>query len=157
MLSSVPTITVTVIENNENREICSECNGECCKRHPCLLFPQDLKEVTIEKVTELLKGNYCLNYWEADEPVYFIQPKIKGDTRVVQDIWYGECIFFEDNLGCKLPFEDRPFSGKALIPDKEECIVPKGCGKESCKNAWIPYQSILLDAVRLLDTESDLC
>lgn len=139
------------MENNENKNICASCNGVCCKTHPCQLFPQDLKEITVEKIVELLNGNYCLDFWEGEYDFgYWIQPKVKNDNRYVQPIWHGECIFFEDAKGCQLTFENRPTQGKALVPNESNCTLPEEYNKIACRDAWKPYHHILKKALELV-------
>jgi len=137
------------MENNENKELCQKCGGACCKRHPCQVFPCDLKVVNVYEVLNLLKSGYCFDYWEGKTKIYWIQPKVKGNDDLIQPLWSngGSCIFLIDGIGCILTFEERPSQGKALVPSKVTCKLNGNYTKEDCKNAWIPYQDILKQAM----------
>lgn len=145
----IPKIENEQIPFNEDKTICGECGGKCCKSHPCSWFPQDLPEVTEEVLTKMVIRDFCFNYWDGEECTYFLQPKIKDihgypDDSIIQPIWCGECVFL-GKTGCKLPFEQRGSQGKALHPknDKGICFLPDGYSKRDCVDAWKPYQNII--------------
>jgi len=53
--------------NNENKEVCSNCGGQCCKSMGCQFSPRDFKEITFEVLRqEINKGNISIDWWEGD-------------------------------------------------------------------------------------------
>jgi len=141
------------MKNNETKDLCIKCGGKCCINHPCHFFPKDFKEITVKAIQELFDKGFCLNYWEDSPVVYFVQPKIKSDSSTIQALWGNyildikdSCIFLKED-GCSLSWKDRGTGGKGLVATKDKgCIVLDGCSKEDCKNSWIPYQDILMEA-----------
>lgn len=155
----------TIPKDHANFEVCSKCNGRCCKSHPCHVFPEDFDKITVDTVIKKLQEGYCLDYWENvkkdDERTYwYIRPSVKGKQHLLVDAtWGGECIFFENGKGCVLSERQRPSGGKALIPRKKpelECKEIEGYSKEDCYKLWLPYNDILEEAKKRLDNGSNI-
>lgn len=115
------------MKNNENKLICAECGGKCCKNMPGSVYPKDVPNGDIEAL--LRAGNYAIDWWEGDprkecgqigKASYYIRPKVKGVKRLFDPSWGGECIFLT-STGCKLSFEERPAGCKIVKPAKGGC------------------------------------
>ena len=145
-------------KKHENKEICSECGGECCKKLPCTVFPGDLNFINEEILTEMVKGKYCFDYWEGnptndnkydDVTAYFIRPKCKHETnKIVDASWGGECVFLTPK-GCQLHKSIRPSEGKALIPTpKRPCIGIGGWDKREASILWLPHNELITKIIK---------
>lgn len=71
------------MKNNENREICSKCGGNCCRRMPGQYVPDDLfdHEMTKEELKKFILevGNISIDCWNADDEsdykdYYYLRP-----------------------------------------------------------------------------------
>lgn len=150
------------IANNESADICSKCNGNCCKGMPGSMLPQEFgdseKEIE-DNLFEALKTNYAIDWWEGDPTgkdefsdlqAFFIRPRTKkAKHRIVDSSWGGECVFFESGKGCSLTFDKRPSECKALIPVKTDkpgikCYSSdKKLSKQGSAIAWIDKHEII--------------
>jgi Fe-S-cluster containining protein len=107
-------------ENNEDAKTCTKCGGECCKRYPGIIAPDDLGTTArdiLSKCRELLRtGGYQVDWWEGDPNIYFVRPKIMDHRSgsVFSPSWGGSCYFLAYN-GCKLSFEDRPLGCRVFF------------------------------------------
>ena len=130
-----------------NDKLCQECGGGCCKRLPGIAFPDDFTKPLLETLIKLFKsGKWVIDWWEADEPGYFIRPAIKNCSKLFDPAWRGECIFLTPT-GCELSPEKRPIQCRMLEPkaDPERCISHAG-EKWEAKKAWESYIPIILEA-----------
>ena len=144
--------------NNENKRVCTDCGGKCCKSMPGLCAPEDfLPDVKMGVERALLSGGYALDTWEgnpitdddcAPGEVFFVRPAVKGARELVDRSWGGECKLLTP-MGCSLAFEKRPEECRHLVPETDVDIRRvKGCrggGREKRELviAWLPYQDIL--------------
>ena len=102
-------------------EECTKCKGGCCKSMGCHFSPTDFSEITFEALkNEIEKGFISIDWWEEDEPQYYLRMRHKN-APIVDPSWGGICMLLTDK-GCPLPFEKRPLGARALKPreDKSE-------------------------------------
>lgn len=143
----------------ENKAICAECKGECCKRCGCHYSPEDFKEITFDAlVAEIDKGHISIDWWDGSPFVedysgrpknginqaYFLRIKNVG-ANIIDPSWGGVCSLLTDK-GCPLSYENRPKGARKLIPYKG-----KPCHAEYTKNdaarEWFKYDDILKQLV----------
>ena len=131
------------MKNNENFEICSKCNGSCCKLIPGILEAHQLINVNEESIREKLKQGYQFDYWEGDIPIYYLRPATtKSIGKLVDPSWGGTCIYFEDGKGCKLSFKERPQQCQDLEPKLDVNCIPFKRKKDYI-DTWLPYQELI--------------
>lgn len=152
----------TGVQLNENQKACASCKSRCCERMPGIVFPHQLKVITVTAIQDMLAFNYCLDWWEGDprpdaeqlpapfSRVLYIRPRIKGTNQVFHPAWVGECVFLT-HRGCLLRFQNRPFECQVLVPNINHKCAPdrnhiQGSGKHAAALAWLPYQTILQEA-----------
>ena len=136
--------------NNENPSLCSACGGKCCLRMPGIYHPDDLGKTFAEvviAVDKLLRdGTAQIDWWEGDEPEYFVRPTAldwhANDVR--SPTWGGRCALLTDK-GCALSWDRRPHQCRGLIPNPDK---PGECdegieGKRWYVDAWKPWQTFL--------------
>ena len=144
------------IENNENLSICAACKGGCCRHYGGILHPDDVKGgVTFENIKKMIDtGMYGIDWYEGygDEEtnnadVYFMHMAHVNEPKVYPTFG-GTCVNLTPD-GCKLPFEERAYGCRALVPE-ESHKCGKGCySKYDAKRDWLPYQSIMEEVVKL--------
>lgn len=134
----------------DNKKLCSNCGGECCKNMPGAYFPEDFDEKNINKeIIEIIKtGKIAIDWiedtWDGTLKYYFLRPKIKGEKKLFHRIYGGEgnCIFSTKN-GCKLRPENRPHNCRYLEPklkDKKYACISHDGSKSKAIDLWKPYQ-----------------
>ena len=130
------------IQRNETPELCKECGGACCKRHPCTCFPHDVfgdKTPSPQRLIDFLESdNYQIDWWEGDlaeffdpdhyeggyayDRIYYIRPREVPSgihsTMLYDPMFLGKC-YFHTSSGCSLDWNHRPSGGKSLT-----CISP---------------------------------
>lgn len=146
------------MKNNENKSVCSSCQGKCCKTFPGIVSPEDLKEITVESLSEMFKNGYQFDYWEGnltgnpehdDLTFYYLRPQTKKSVgRIVDASWGGECVFLTES-GCSKEFDQRPAQCKALKPSEDlKCYFPdKKYDKETMIKSWIPHNEIIVKTI----------
>jgi len=145
------------MKNNENKNLCSECGGRCCKKMAGIIFPQQLKEITVNNLSKMIQDGYCFDYWEGnpttddeneEKTAYFLRAKHKGyEFDVVDPSWGGECVFLTE-IGCKLDFYNRPFMCQALIPKEDyKCKISEEYTKQTASVAWLPFNEIIKEVI----------
>ena len=146
-------------ERIENKELCSKCKGVCCKRAGCHLSPDDVIKlkgsITRIGLYELLKtGNYSIDWWDGFEVKkdnfhgkgYYLRMRHVG-ANIIDPSWGGVCVLLTDN-GCPLSYDNRPKSGRLLVPDKNyNCITPYSKYDSVCD--WYKYWKILNELVKI--------
>jgi len=110
---------------------CSSCQGGCCKSMPGCCTPEDVKrifpgETLKESVTKALEtGQFSIDWYEDDQPLYFIRPStLTGAGKIYDPSWGGQCVFLSET-GCKLG-DNRPMNCKMLKPrtaSNASCII----------------------------------
>ena len=132
-----------IISNNENRTVCSQCGGRCCKSGPCCYVPSDLNLENLDLVGLITKIELTGYISIASSAGFlYLRPKRKGG-KILDFKMDGstECSLLGPN-GCLLSFEERPTGGKALIPDKDfKC--KSTINERQLYKLWLPYQWLL--------------
>lgn len=134
----------------ENKQLCKECGGRCCKRMGCHYSPEDFKEITYESLKkEIEKGFISIDWWEGNpfeneidddiDRAYYLRIRNK-DGKIVDPSWGGECILLTDD-GCPLSYEERPKGARMLEPDEYGCI--SYYNKQQAARDWYKYNDIL--------------
>ena len=143
-------------DNNENFNICSLCKGQCCKRMPGIVHPEQLEEPISRKLLfRLYKEGYQFDYWEGDEfggkVGYFLRPQtIKSIGVLVDPSWGGTCVFLTEQ-GCSKTFEERPYMCQQREPQEDFNCGPKD--KENTLNkydyvlAWLQYNNLIEEII----------
>jgi len=139
--------------NYLNEDLCRKCGGKCCKSLPGGCIPEDFEEPLQESLTEALKGDYAVDWWEGpggDMEGYYIRPKIKGTGRIYDPAWGGECIFLGEE-GCSLDPYERPANCRLLEPVEEiegniTCVLHGNMDKYQLALYWLPYHRIIKEA-----------
>lgn len=87
------------MENNENKYLCKECGGKCCKSMGCHLHPDDVfkgETPSFEILKNLLsKGIYAIDFWEGDprpnkfeyNRVYYIRVANTNSSEILDASW----------------------------------------------------------------------
>ena len=129
----------------ENYDLCKKCGGKCCKRLPGCCFPEDFEDDE-DKILEALKtGDYAIDWWEAEEPLFFIRPATKqGKAKncLFDPTWGGECIFLDQINGCTLPYGRRPTGCRLLEPKENGGCIAHHSGKKDAGLAWRKYRKM---------------
>jgi len=132
---------------------------------PGIVSPRDIKEITVETLSEMVKNGYQFDYWEGafaksgkykGLTAYYLRPSTKRSAgRIVDASWGGECVFLTET-GCSKTFEERPSQCKALIPGVDGCDFG-GKGKKYEKvpmiRSWLPHNQVILDTIEKLSSE----
>lgn len=136
------------VKNNEST-ICAECKGACCKHMGGFLHPDDIKVFDENTIREMLdSGRYAIDWVEGpselcDENVYFIRFRhVNGGD--VEPSFGGRCVMLTDE-GCSLPFEERAYGCRSLIPNMTLRCGDGAYTKDLVVKDWdVPeYQQIL--------------
>lgn len=106
--------------------------------------PADIKRI-FGSVEKAIKSNLvAIDWWEAEESLYFIRPRVEGVDDLYDPSWGGECIHLTDT-GCNIPFDNRPTYCKALKPKKyHDCDDSIG-GHNSKYRAAIQWKKSKID------------
>lgn len=151
-------LIVLNLANNANEEMCSQCKGACCKSSPGIYTSDQFEQVTTEVIVEMLRsGNYGIDWWEADQPTYYIRPRIVNIPEIY-GAWGGECQNLSDK-GCTLNFDSRPYECQMLEPNWTDegpnCKIVNGLNKKQVVDTWLPYQQEIKRAIDIFQTETD--
>ena len=139
------------LDKYENKSICQECGGLCCKISGCAYTPSDFPELSMEYIESLLdsgcvsivadmsfqiqKFNISLNF------ILLLQARNINRGEIDLLSLTTPCSMLTDK-GCAYNLENRPNEGVHLIPEKShECISDLDIDTEISK--WLPYQEIL--------------
>lgn len=142
----------------ENKTICGECGGECCKHLPGACYPEDFGVPLDESrlAYALASGRYAIDWWEGDprpdshdldderDRTYFVRPATKGREGTRFDgSWGGECTFLGSE-GCDLPEDARPLECKSLEPRIDgKCVMHNSRGKQEAAILWLEFEHLL--------------
>ncbi len=135
----------------ENKEICSECGGECCDNMPGAAYPSDFDCDKNKIINALKSGKWAIDWWPRGirkKAGYYLRPAVKGKEGTIKDpSWGGKCTFLTKK-GCTLKAIDRPRECRFLEPrpqkrDAYGCKVHSNTGKYNAGVAWLKYNSFL--------------
>ena len=151
------------IDNNES-PVCGMCKGKCCKNLPGALHPDDVVDCTKEGIRKLLeRGDVSIDWYYSRYTKRFHRNRgyyLRFRTAhgpVIDPVYLvndGRCLHLTEN-GCDLPFDERPYGCKSLVPKAESTQPLKLCctstyGSFQAAEAWEPYWKILDDLVEEL-------
>jgi len=113
---------------------------------PGSYLPEDMMrdgELDWDRIRSLLESHEAqIDWWEGEEPDYYLRAGITGEDRVFHGAFYGRCVHLAHD-GCRLPLEGHPYECRMLEPIKKgECRghYDGACtGKERAKDLWKPY------------------
>lgn len=144
-------------EHLQNKELCAECGGRCCKNAPCHYSPNDFKDLTFEGLKRVIDqkgyiaimkiGMYEYDYYKefCDQYYYYIlRIKRHGDSnafKIEKNSKPTLCCLWTKK-GCKLNFNQRPLGAKKLVP-KENLRCEQLYSLEQCMREWKPYTKTL--------------
>lgn len=136
--------------NNENKNICSECGGCCCKSYAGAYHPADFRHEITEEFLESLFDpvtkispvsiDWYENFEEYGRKGFYIRPRHVGGDEV--DPSYGAPCALLTPTGCSLDWEHRPWQCRALKPEKNHACGGHD-GKRLAAEAWDQYHDIL--------------
>ncbi|MDR1197222.1 MAG: hypothetical protein LBL08_03055 [Candidatus Nomurabacteria bacterium] len=115
------------IKRVENRKICAECGGICCKATPCSHGPSDFGESHDEIMANIEialteNGIYLASY--RYQPKYLVRTRGELDRAYSADLpgrrrhpdnW-NRCIHLDTETGCTFSLQDRPLGGALYKP-----------------------------------------
>lgn len=148
---------MTNFEKIENRNICAECGGECCKGGGCAYLSTDfeaLKTEVIEEalatgrlsITASLKFEYTKNGIPTANAILYLRARNIGKGEIDLVSVPTACASLEEK-GCHFDINSRPSDGAAIIPDAN-----KKCQSIITRNelltTWLPYQGTLRRIVK---------
>ena len=144
----------------ENRAICKECGGYCCKKCGCDYFVSDFESLKIENIEELLATGRvsivaALEFIRTrnDELIAnpFLYLRARNINRGEIDLlsFKTTCASLTEE-GCFFDLEKRPSGGACLIPKVEKntiCCYSEVDRTEELRK-WAPYQTVLQKVVK---------
>lgn len=140
------------MEKVEDRNICKECGGYCCKKSGCDYFVSDFENMKIDYLESILDtgrvsvvascyfkrlpNNKLINI-----PVLYLRARNINRKEIDLLSFKTTCASLEED-GCYFDIEKRPSGGSTLIPAKNRmCYTEVDRVKELEK--WKPYQNVL--------------
>lgn len=146
-----------------NPQICAECANErpvCCQTLPCILFPEDIKDLSYQGIMDLIgTGLISIDWFDGGESREYLgddylelQPegryfflRIRGKDRHVIDpaLPMTQCGIWDKDSGCPLEFGYRPKEARELIPTPKDMECKSGYSKKDAAKAWLPYGDLL--------------
>lgn len=137
-----------MIQNNENKEVCSKCGGKCCKNVSGFYHPIDFDTIITKDFIKYLIDNENVvidAYVSDDANLYFLRPRVDTDDKFVSFTYGGKCIHLTES-GCSKSFEDRPYGCKYLKPT--ECNdASKSFTKWDAAMAWSEYSDLIYNII----------
>lgn len=130
----------------ENRSLCAECGGRCCKNGGCDFSASDFPTITFEEMEKYIdKGLISIGcdifLGENNRPEVFLFVRMRDLDQDAIDFFNpfpSPCSALQYN-GCPFDFGHRPSGGRYYIPQKDlECYHLMDVSK-----SWRPYQDIL--------------
>ena len=149
--------------------VCSECAGGCCRSYAGIAWPEQFGFSARAIADKLLTRKWAVDYWEGDfrkelpkserlSQIWFVRPAHLPSPPLptrhpVDPSWGGTCVFLGGE-GCRLTEEERPQGCRSLGP-----VTPMNCrdhsnAKRGAAEAWLPYQSVVEEALRLFHEET---
>lgn len=146
----------------ENKELCKQCGGKCCKKCGCDYLPKDFSDLStnglVEKILEgsisivsALNINKLPNGGETITPILLLRERNINRSSVDLLSLKTTCASLNEN-GCKYDLEHRPSGGKMLIPmENNKCYNENPNLKIQ---EWLRYQKILERVVKRITGKS---
>lgn len=149
---------------NENKDICTPCGGQCCKSTPGTFMPNQIlkgQSNQFEIINKMMDDGLIvinqIDVYNKDQPIaklsysfLVLQPATsiskKWSTKTSRGDNFGTCVNLTEK-GCSLRFDERPYVCQQLIPiEGGKCHYdPKVNIDEKLFKAWEPHQQFLND------------
>jgi len=140
------------MEKVEDRSICAECGGYCCKKSGCDYFVSDFESMKMDYLDSILDTGRvsviasCVfkrlgNGKLINTPILSLRARNINRDAIDLISFKTTCASLEDD-GCHFSLEDRPSGGAALIPCREGACYSEVDRLEELKK-WEPYQAVL--------------
>lgn len=151
-----------MVKYYENKELCTQCGGKCCKKCGCDYLPRDFKDLSTNGlVNKILEGNISVvstltitklpNGGEAITPILLLRERNKNRPVVDLLSLKTTCASLLET-GCKYDCEHRPSGGRMLIPmENNKCYNENPDLKIQ---EWLSYQKILERVVKRITGKS---
>lgn len=153
----------------DNKQLCSECGGKCCKGASGGASPEDIERIFNDNLMNSLvsafrSGEWVIDWWEGDprglsydDPGavcdgYYIRPVMSNDNKpgLYQPSWGGVCIFHNQADGCKLEPSNRPLTCRLLEPQPDnKCVMHDGGSKREVAVMWVPFHNEITEAGKI--------
>lgn len=141
----------------ENKELCRECGGKCCKKSGCDYYVTDFDVINKASMIEVLDSGkvsivaaLMMEETKDDKLLKtpFLYLRARNVGRDVVDLFSlkHQCTMLQSD-GCAYSLEERPSGGVNFIPyENDKC---KRCDnpKEEIRK-WEPYQNLLMKLVK---------
>lgn len=136
----------------ENKNICAECKGFCCKKSGCDYFVSDFESMDTNYLENFLRKGYSsiiasLDFKRLSNDKIVVTPilylRARNINRDIVDLLSMKttCMSLGEN-GCLFNINQRPSGGVTLIPKENmKCYSIIDRNEELLK--WLPYQKIL--------------
>ena len=144
------------MEKSENRTICAECGGYCCKKCGCDYFVSDFDKISKTVIEEELSSGRAsivavLEFTRTNNgklianPWLYLRARNKNRGEIDLLSFKTSCAALKED-GCSYTLEERPSGGASFIPKMDEdgffvCYRSVDYLEELKK--WTPYQNIL--------------
>ena len=145
-----------IVEINENKEVCKNCGGRCCKKSGCDYWPSDLPDKTYKGILKFLENGKVsivammnfkrINGKLCNFPFLYLRERNTGRDVVDLLSMKTPCSNLTEH-GCNYTYEERQSGGKNLTPSKYGLCYPK---KDNLQKVleWSPYQKQLEKIVK---------
>lgn len=141
----------------ENKDICRECGGYCCKKSGCDYFVNDFENMNINYLNSILQQGRvsivaALDFKRLPNdklvgiPVLYLRARNIDRGEVDLLSFKTTCASLEKD-GCHYDLEHRPSGGASLIPLQNHRCYSK-VDRLAELRKWIPYQNILQRLVK---------
>ena len=144
----------------ENRDICKECGGFCCKKSGCDYFVSDFESLKKDYLEEVLSTGRVsivasLQFIRGSNNKLLVNPFLsireRNVGRDVIDLFsFKTACASLTSEGCSYDLENRPSGGATLIPKIQNgaiCCYSEVDRLEELKK-WAPYQDVLQKIVK---------
>ena len=145
-----------IVEINENKEVCKNCGGRCCKKSGCDYWPSDLPDKTYKGILKFLENDKVsivammnfkrINGKLCNFPFLYLRERNTGRDVVDLLSMKTPCSNLTEH-GCSYTYEERPSGGKNLTPSKDGLCYPKEDNLQKVLE-WSPYQKQLEKIVK---------
>ena len=150
---------------HEDRDVCRECGGFCCKKSGCDYSPKDFKDLSLNGVLNILEcGNISIvsvvsfellpNGKKCCTPFLFLRAR-NVDRDIVDIMSYRKQCSMLTETGCSYDLEHRPSGGSNLLPlgidpDTGIPMCHPDEDPSTIVRPWESYQKVLTKAVKRL-------
>jgi len=143
------------MEKTENRNLCAECGGYCCKKCGCDYFVSDFENMKLDYLIDVLNTGRVSVVSFLDfktlptgkiicNPTLYLRARNINRDEIDLLSFKTTCASLEEN-GCYYDLEHRPSGGSTLIPrviDEEFACYNEIDKLEELKK-WNAYQKVL--------------